>query len=80
MTDDPNTEATPGPDFCWSCYKDEPIPETGAFQVCGECFHVYVTEDDLLASHNRVLAEMGEPPRIELGDLRHFCGECIHDF
>jgi len=67
-------------DWCWSCCRSEPIPEGGAFQVCYECGHVYAAEADLLADHNAVLADMGEPPRTDLDQLRYFCAHCIHDF
>ena len=58
---------------------DEPR-DADTFQVCFECNHVYPTEADLLAAHNRVLLAMGDPPRTTLGSLRYFCGECTHDF
>lgn len=58
---------------------DEPRDDD-TFQVCFECNHVYQTEQDLLDSHNADLVLYGEEPRSELGFLRFFCGECVHDF
>jgi hypothetical protein len=81
-----------GPDFCWSCYKDEPIPEGGAYQVCFECKHVYVTAEDLVVAYNRVITEMNRnmgPGHAKLALLTsspesakriYFCQLCMHDF
>lgn len=77
----PEGPPAPGPDWCYSCNRSEPIPDGGAYVVCPECWHVYPTAADLLASHNRVIAEMGDPTRDTLTDnLASFCGECMHDF
>ncbi|WP_431911643.1 hypothetical protein [Nonomuraea jabiensis] len=80
-----------GPDFCWSCYKDEPIPEGGAYQVCFECSHVYVTWEDLVDTYNvRTLATNKAHPEFaplallvsspESAERIFHCPLCLHDF
>lgn len=65
---------------CYSHNVDEPR-DTNTYRVCFECNHVYQTEADLLAAHNRNKAEMGDGPEQQLTpSLASFCAECIHDF
>lgn len=82
----PNVEPYPD-DWCYGCMQREPIPPGGAYLVCGECFHVYATADDLVDTFNRRGDELADlepaqprsawvldPERI------NFCPICIHDF
>ena len=64
---------------CFSHDVDEPR-DADTYEVCFECNHVYQTEADLLAAHNRTLLANKERPRTELGSLAYFCAECLHDF
>lgn len=76
-----NDEIRSMPDkWCYVCNKYESIPESGAYKVCFECNHVYITEDDLLVAHNNMLSEMDEERIEDLGDLQYCCGMCSHDF
>jgi hypothetical protein len=62
-------------DFCYSCGKHEPIPEK-FYRLCGECFHVFVTEEELLEAD----AKASGKERREHGELIQSCPLCIHDF
>lgn len=78
MTDGP---PEPGPDWCYSCNRSEPIPD-GAYLVCRECFHCWVTKDDFTADvrimlHEINLNETGITVRVE--DFP-FCPLCSHNF
>jgi hypothetical protein len=84
----PDGPEAPSTDFCWSCSRDEPIPEGGAYQICGECNHVYGTEQDLVDAHNQIITEMNQrmrPGQSKFGlwttaeDI-YFCHHCLHDF
>lgn len=53
------------PEACYGshlhCYwHDVDEPAEMVYRVCGECKHAFVTADELLAEHNRVLAEIHE--------------------
>lgn len=78
MTDGP---PEPGPDWCYSCNRSEPIPE-GAYLVCRECFHCWPTVDDFTADVLRMLDELGGLSREHLvtAEAWPFCPLCGHDF
>lgn len=56
-------------------------PDGGAFRECGECWHLYATEADLVAATNDLIAQCGFPvPAHENADKIYSCPFCIHDF
>jgi len=66
------------PNHCWSHHVDEPW-DASCCRSCLECGHVFRDAAELLAAHNAILAELGEPP--ETDPARVFCcPHCIHDF
>lgn len=75
-------------DWCWSHGRSEPMG-ADIYRMCGECFHVFPTEAELIADHNRELAEMrkrhsdeasAEMPDATSGEEIWSCPHCIHDF
>jgi hypothetical protein len=62
------------PDFCWSHYVIEPMPDN-CYRVCGECMHAFPTEADLIRD---MWMEWGDYRHA--GDQVHSCPHCIHDF
>jgi hypothetical protein len=42
-------------------YADDDHPW---YLICGECYHVFRTADELLAEHNRVIAELNDDARL----------------
>ena len=60
-------------------HGEEPIPD-GAYLVCGECWHCYVTPADLVAAVATVRAELGLPAWAGDADAVAFCPLCAHDF
>lgn len=74
-------------DWCYGCMRSEPIPPGGAYRICGECFHVYETADDLIRIYNaegdRLADQHPEEPRspwVTDPEAIFFCPVCIHDF
>ena len=74
--------------LCWSHNVYEVLKQ-GAYQVCFECKHVYMTAEDLEKAYTRVVREMnldcartGEAPIPEHKPASeiYFCQECVHDF
>jgi len=70
----------PENEHCYSHGVHEPIPADGAYLVCFECGHVFVTALDLLLDY-----AVNSPPDIPVpGDITakdiNFCPHCIHDF
>lgn len=45
------------PDFCYSCAAHEPMSRSD-YRVCGECFHTFRTEGELVRLHNEVLEDV----------------------
>lgn len=70
---------SPGDDWCYSCNRSEPIPEAGAYLVCGECFHCFDTADDLMAAVRKMAAEIGVQAPASADEV-YFCPLCAHDF
>lgn len=72
-----------GPDYCYSCGRDEPIPPSGAYIVCLECSHVYTTAQDLVDAYRseseRIYAEPASAP-VPTADAIYHCPLCLHDF
>lgn len=83
--------------FCWGHMACEPLPaDNSHYQVCGECFHVFVSADELLTMHNEkskeaydkwasdpVFGVVGKPqPFQPETDVNnvYFCPVCVHDF
>jgi hypothetical protein len=76
------------------CYHhvDEPPPEGGAyFQVCFECKHGYMTEQELVDTFNAVMRQMNEDAEkngwtpiefvpVDDADQIFFCPLCSHDW
>lgn len=76
MTAPEPTAHDPG---CWF-HGAEPIPD-GAYLVCGECGHCYVTAADLIDTERRVLTEVGHPVMATIyPDTIYACPLCAHDF
>jgi hypothetical protein len=71
------------PETCYGsaihCYWDNADEPGGAFRVCFECHHAYLSAADLLAAHNAVLAGMGLEAE---GDVERvgICPACCHDW
>lgn len=74
-----NTPDEASPDWCHSCLKLEPLPAE-YHEVCGECGHVYVTAEDLMAAYIEEWRKMAvsvqalDTPSIDA------CPLCGHDF
>lgn len=75
---------------CLSCGLDE-IDQPGDYRVCGECGHIFRTEQDLLDAERKVLLELARffpPGRMrEDGTRGHLsglsvlsCPLCTHSF
>lgn len=72
-----------GPDWCYSCGRNEPLPPHGAYLVCNECWHVYRTPGDLEETYRRKWNErVGSEPAPNLTKAAdvYFCPLCLHDF
>lgn len=71
-------------DYCYSCGRHEPVPLDGYYRICAECFHVYVTEQELIDGHNALVLSMAEGmhevPTVSRGVDVFACPKCIHDF
>jgi hypothetical protein len=52
---------------------------TKPYQACYECGAVYATAADLLAAHNKLMAEIGCPHWTEVSEVVS-CPACTHDF
>lgn len=50
------------PDQECAVHGYEPIPPEGAFKICVECGHAYLTAQELVDEHNRVLRELADAP------------------
>lgn len=57
----------------------EPVSER-YYLICGECWHVFVTADELLTGHDQRLVEVGVPPGRDTADQITVCPLCTHDF
>lgn len=77
-------------DYC-AIHGYEPIP-AGAFRVCGECWHCYVSAEVLIDAHNQVMDDLrraeeaqGYPTgadwrHVSRPDEVHCCPMCTHDW
>jgi hypothetical protein len=77
------------------CFSHDVDEAARGYRICFECQHTFATADDLLAEHNRVLAELNQavnpqgdpmweftepiPPETE-AEYVLCCPFCIHDF
>lgn len=81
----------------WPCipHQHQPVPEApwkpGDYLKCYECWHTYVTEQDLIDEYNKMNAELitfnieGEQvfhklPEVTVASEIKFCPICAHDF
>ena len=70
---------TPLPDdWCFTHQRREPTTPT-TYRVCGECWHVFETEQELVDAANRWDLPPGEQP-FTAGEIIFACPECGHDF
>lgn len=70
-----------GPDFCYSCGRDEPIPPSGVYLICLECGHAYVTAQDLVDAYHSESERIYVAPLVPLAaDAIYHCPLCMHDF
>jgi hypothetical protein len=51
----------------------------GDYRACGECWHVYRSEWELLIAHNALALMWGEPLETD-GSRVYSCPLCCHDF
>lgn len=67
------------PDWCHSCCKLEPLPAVYHI-VCGECGHVFVTAEDLVAAFKAYFEpRIGQVLDVKTGEI-YACPKCGHDF
>lgn len=73
-------------DWCYSCWRAEPIPPSGAYVTCFECGHVYETANDLLIAYNdmveglnSVMSSIGPINWAENAEGILLCPLCMHD-
>jgi hypothetical protein len=78
-TGEPWPFAWPPNEHCYSHNAHEPIPEK-YYRICGECWHVFVTPEELMAEHNNRLDEVGAPLGGCTVDQIPCCPLCTHDF
>ena len=57
---------------------DEPFISGVSYRACGECWHVWQTENDFRADILAALPE-GEPPRARPLSEEWVCPLCAHD-
>lgn len=73
-----------------ACFQHGYFEEAGPtdFTVCGECFHVFRTEEEFVALHNQWILEAKEmgafpydqaPPLHTSAERLFFCPYCLHD-
>lgn len=70
-------EHDPCDSWCYGCMRCEPCREED-YQLCGECFHVYRTAEELVEHHaTALLVSVDECcPADEIA----VCPICAHDF
>jgi hypothetical protein len=76
----PGCEGVSDDEWCWHHNRSEPTPEGGAYRICGECFHCFNTEADLLAADRTMRTEVGLSGVAVSGDDVLYCPLCSHDF
>jgi hypothetical protein len=70
-----------GPDWCWWHERAEPVPASGYFKICFECWHCFDTEKDLVDEYNKGLAAIGLARRaVSSSDDIWDCPFCAHSF
>lgn len=63
----------------WCYYHNAHEPDADG-PVCGECFHQFASDDDLLAEDIRVRREMGQTDNFPTSAAEVFCCPfCVHD-
>ena len=83
-------ERCPTNTHCYSCNVDEP-DRPGDYLVCGECCHIFRTEQDLIDTENKLRLSFAKfypegPMRqaatapVTTGRAIHTCPLCAHDF
>jgi hypothetical protein len=58
--------------YCWHHGYE---PDVGAFRVCGECAHAFMTEEELISAD----AQWREGQRVAVDDIT-CCPLCTHDW
>jgi hypothetical protein len=64
-------------DLCVEHYRHEPADEK-TYRVCGECWHAFQTEEELIDEFNKVLPS--EVRSVNSGTQVFACPHCAHDF
>lgn len=66
-------------DLCY-IHGYEPLPDK-YYRMCGECFHCFVTEQELVQKDLDVRREaFGPDAEVMQAEDIHTCPECTHDF
>jgi hypothetical protein len=70
---------------CWPshcCWHNLDEDADGAYRVCGECFHVYRTAEDLRAVFMAEVAPLltGMPSEAPAAEEIYACPYCAHDW
>lgn len=77
--------ATYGSEHCYAHNVDEPS-RPDDYRTCGECFHVFRTEQELIEAWLATVAPVihdgrpTEPVAIPTGEQIYACPHCVHDF
>lgn len=68
-------------DRCYGCGQVHDYSQS-YYLVCYECGHVWRTEEELVADHTALLAEMKAPihPDDHRAEKIYICPQCTHDF
>ena len=65
-------------DFCY-IHGYEPMPPQ-YYRICGECWHVYVTPEELVQKDLYQRASVSLPVEPMKAEDITICPECLHDF
>lgn len=70
--------------WCYGCMRCEPLRE-GDYLVCGECFHVFRTSEELVSADVAIAQRVAEwngfdEPDPRPADQIASCPVCAHDF
>lgn len=66
-------------DWCYGCARCEPL-RLGDYRVCGECFHVFRTEEELIERASRRWMVGADHSPTSVADSIAVCPICAHDF
>lgn len=76
----PGCEGVSDDEWCWYHNRSESIPEGGAYQICGECFHCFDTERDLIEATRKTQLDAGLSHGVVVVLPILFCPLCAYDF